>query len=62
MKTWGDSFVLPPTCPQPAFSDESGGVAAEGWTCENCGPVPGREVTYEETHDTRLGGCGGECR
>tara|TARA_R110000772_G_scaffold255955_1_gene372316 strand:+ start:1372 stop:1617 length:246 start_codon:yes stop_codon:yes gene_type:complete len=27
------------------------------WTCEKCGTVPNKEVTFEETHD----GCGGYC-
>jgi len=32
------------------------------WWCSGCdGYVPSSEVTYEETHDTRAGGCGEEC-
>lgn len=32
----------------------------EGWWCDNCKcVVPGEMVTYDETHDSRYGGCGG---
>lgn len=32
-----------------------------GWWCPTCEQlVPNEHVTYEETHDTRCGGCGDE--
>ena len=32
------------------------------WWCNGCNEyVPSEEVTYEETHDTRAGGCGEDC-
>ena len=32
---------------------------SQGWWCEKCQKtVGGRDVTYDETHDQRSGGCG----
>lgn len=32
---------------------------SQGWWCEQCQThVSGRDVTYDETHDRRAGGCG----
>lgn len=32
---------------------------SQGWWCEKCHTtVGGRDVTYDETHDQRAGGCG----
>ena len=32
---------------------------SQGWWCEKCQKtVGGRDVTYDETHDQRAGGCG----
>ena len=32
------------------------------WFCEGCGEwVQCDHVTYEETHDPKNGGCGGDC-
>ena len=34
-------------------------VNAQMWWCDECGKlVPDNEVTFEETHDPRQGGCG----
>lgn len=30
------------------------------WFCPVCGEVEQEEVTYEETHDVRFGGCGSD--
>lgn len=33
-------------------------IGYTGWTCPTCGPVPPHEVTQDQTHDDRYGGCG----
>lgn len=44
--------------PNPPTNSESSTEAADWW-CPFCGQaVPGSNVTYHETHDTRCGGCG----
>lgn len=51
-------------CAEDAIRGENGAVLCEQcresmWWCDNCGVhVDGRNVTYEETHDSRAGGCG----
>lgn len=49
--------------PEAGCADEPASDRAKSWWCTGCKDfVSPEDVTFDETHDTLRGGCGGECK